>query len=307
MSQYFDKNDLFLEPKTTQYGSHMVMSNVHKPTKRKYINIDTRFSDEYNYLSVANCNVTLPERINDVKSISIASIELPMSFYNISSSLGNNSFQMTSDTGTYTIVVPDGEYISTNLKSTLNALVNDKTSATSSDLSFNIVSSPAGGELISVSSSINCSLNFAVNDKGVTDKYNVKSKLGWMLGFHQVEYDITNSTTTAEFKIDLNGPRYLYLALEEFHNGNKNSFISTVSSGLVNKNIIARISLDKSNYGFGKILPANKLNGLLLSDIRKYSGKVDLQKLNFQLLNEIGNPISLNGYDYSLCLEVEHD
>ena len=23
--------------------------------------------------------------------------------------------------------------------------------------------------------------------------------------------------------------------------------------------------------------------------------------------NEIGNPISLNGYDYSLCLEVEHD
>ena len=308
MSQYFDKNDLFLEPKTTQYGSHMVMSNVHKPTKRKYINIDTRFSDEYNYLSVANCNVTLPERINDVKSISIASIELPMSFYNISSSLGNNSFQMTSDTGTYTIVVPDGEYISTNLKSTLNTLVADKTSASPSDLSFNIVSSPTGGELISVSSSINCSLNFAVNDYGVTDKYNVKSKLGWMLGFHQVEYDITTTaTTTAEFEIDLNGPRYLYLALEEFHNGCKNSFISTVSSGLVNKNIIARISLDKSNYGFGKILPANRLNGLLLSDTRKYSGKVDLQKLNFQLLNEIGNPISLNGDDYSLCLEVDHD
>ena len=307
MSQYIDKNNLFLEPKTTQYGSHMVMSNVHKPTKRKFINIDTRFSDEYNYLSVANCNVTLPERINDVKSISIASIELPMSFYNISSSLGNNSFQMTSDTGTYTIVVPDGEYTTTNLKTTLNTLVNDKTSATSSDLSFNITSSPTGGELISVSSSINCSLNFAVNDKGVTDKYNVKSKLGWMLGFHQVEYNITNTETVAEFKTDLNGPRYLYLALEEFHNGNKNSFISTVSSGLVNKNIIARISLDKSIYAYGTILPANKLNGLLLSDIRKYSGKVDLQKLNFQLLNEIGNPISLNGYDYSLCLEVEHD
>lgn len=307
MSQYLDKNELFLEPKTNQYGSHMVMTNVHKPTKRKFINIDTRFSDEYNYLSVANTNVTIPERINDVKSVSIASIELPMSFYNISSSLGNNSFQMTSDTGTYTIVVPDGEYNTTYLKSTLNALVNNKTSATQFDLSFNIIASPTGGELISVSSLINCSLNFAVNDKGVTDKYNVKSKLGWMLGFHQVEYDITNAATTAEFKIDLNGPRYLYLALEEFHNGNKNSFISTVSSGLVNKNIIARISLDKSNYGFGTILPANKLNGLLLSDIRKYSGKVDLQKLNFQLLNEIGNPISLNGYDYSLCLEVEHD
>ena len=75
----------------------------------------------------------------------------------------------------------------------------------------------------------------------------------------------------------------------------------------VNKNIIARISMDKTNYGFGKIMPANRLNGLLLSDVRKYSGKVDLQKLNFQLLNEIGNPISLNGSDYSLCLEIEHE
>ena len=33
MSEF--NNDLFLEPKTTQYGSHMVMSNVHKTTKKK--------------------------------------------------------------------------------------------------------------------------------------------------------------------------------------------------------------------------------------------------------------------------------
>ena len=39
MSQYFDKSDLFLDPKVKQYGSHMVMSNVHKPTKTKYVNI----------------------------------------------------------------------------------------------------------------------------------------------------------------------------------------------------------------------------------------------------------------------------
>jgi len=38
-----------------------------------------------------------------------------------------------------------------------------------------------------------------------------------------------------------------------------------------------------------------------------YSGKTDIQKLNLQLLNEIGNPISLNGYDYSLCIEVEYE
>lgn len=302
MSQFFDKNELFLEPKTTQHGSHMVMTNVHKPTKRKFVNIDTRFSDEYNYLTVANCNVTLPERINDVKSISISSIELPVSFYNISSSIGNNSFQVINSVGPRTIIVPDGEYSADSLKNKLNTLVYGVTP----DISFNLTTSAASGDMISVASSADCSFNFAVNDKGVPEKYNIKSKLGWMLGFRQSEYNIRNPVN-ADFRADLNGPRYLYLAMEEYHNGNKNSFISTVSAGLVNKNIIARISLDKSNYGFGTIMPANRLNGLLLSDIRKYSGKVDLQKLNFQLLNEIGNPISLNGSDYSLCLEIEHE
>jgi hypothetical protein len=82
--------------------------------------------------------------------------------------------------------------------------------------------------------------------------------------------------------------------------------LSTVSAGLVNKNVLARISIDKTYYKYGSVMPAN-LDGLLLTDVRKYSGKVDLQRMNFQLLNEIGNPISLNGYDYSFCLEIEHE
>ena len=297
---HFNNNDLFLEPKTRQYGSHMVMTNVHKPTAHKFINIDTRFSDEYNYLSVANCNITLPERINDVKSMTITSMELPMSFYNISSSLGNNSFQITENGNVHIIIVPDGEYDPTTLVAKLNTLVGAIVGLIGSPFSVS-------DTIISITSTAPCNFNFAVNDKGGSDKYNVKSKLGWMLGFHKVDYEINNETIAAEFRSDLNGPRYLYLALEEFHNGNKNSFIPSVSSGLVNKNIIARISLDKSKHGFGTILPANKLNGLLLSDIRLYSGKTDIQKLNLQLLNEIGNPISLNGYDYSLCIEVEYE
>ena len=48
MSNYFENRDLFLEPKVNQYGSHMVMTNVHKQNKTKYINIDTTFRDEYN-------------------------------------------------------------------------------------------------------------------------------------------------------------------------------------------------------------------------------------------------------------------
>ena len=57
----FNKNQLFMEPKTKQYGSHMVMTNVQKNSKTKYINIDTQFRDEYNYMKTSNYNITLPE------------------------------------------------------------------------------------------------------------------------------------------------------------------------------------------------------------------------------------------------------
>ena len=173
----------------------------------------------------------------------------------------------------------------------------------------------------------NIEIDFTVNDKGQFDKYNFKSKMGWHLGFRQLTYTILflytpqegdydptdrlgpdgQPLTYGEFLVDLNSLRYVYLALEEFSKGSQNSFVSPTSSSLINKNIIARISLDRSNYGFGAYLPANIQNGLLLSDTRGYSGKIDLQKINIQILNDIGTPLPLNGYDFSLCLEVQHD
>ena len=76
---------------------------------------------------------------------------------------------------------------------------------------------------------------------------------------------------------------------------------------MINKNIIARISLDMITHGYNTILPANTFNGLLKSDVRSYSGKIDLQKINLQLLNENGTQMNLNGMDFSVCMEVIHE
>ena len=74
---------------------------------------------------------------------------------------------------------------------------------------------------------------------------------------------------------------------------------------VVNKNIIARISLQ--NLSFGEVLSANLQNGLLISDKRSYNGKNDLQKLNISLLNEIGIPMNLNGLDFSFCIRAVYE
>jgi hypothetical protein len=303
MSQY--NNELFLDPTTKQYGGHMIMSNVHKQEKKKFINIDTKFREEYNYLQVANYNIQLPERITDVKSLTVTNVEIPISFYNVSTSLGNNTLIISnsSNTSTKILSIPDGQYSTGSQLQTAITNVIAGFSSPFNELSY--IYNPSGSIFKTNSGSLN--VNFAVDPSGNIDKYNFKSKLGWLLGFRNTNYSITTSNTVSESFVDLNGPRYLYLALEEFNKGNQKSFITPLFNSMINKNIIARISLDNTSRGYQTILPANMFNGLLKSDSRNYTGKIDLQKLNIQLLNEIGNPINLNGMDFSLCIEVIHE
>jgi hypothetical protein len=300
MSEF--NNDLFLEPKTTQYGSHMIMSNVHKTAKKKFISIDTRFRDEYNYSQLINYNITIPERITEVKTMKVVCAEIPISFYNISAALGNSFFSVTYNGTSKVVIVPDGQYDNAGLISAITVKLNA--------LSLTGISCSTTVNYCSFTTNNTTILNFAVNSDGTNDKYNFKTKLGWVLGFRQPSYTMKSPVTsvTSEALIDCNGPRYLYLAIDEFNKGNQSSFIPPLYKSLVNKNIIARIALDKpQGFDFGKILPANLTNGLLVSDNRSYSGKIDLMKLNVQLLSENGTIMNLNGLDISFCLEITHE
>ena len=298
MSSYFDNKELFTGPKTTQYGSHMVMTNVTKTSKTKYVNIDTKFRDEYNSNVTSDYNITLPERITDVRSISVTNVEIPMTFFNISENLGNNAMKV----GPTAVVVPDGEYNITTLVAALEAR--------RTALSLAIVFAVSGTNKISITcSSGTIAIDFGVDSSGGFAKYNFKSRLGWLMGFRSQTYSIVSSgtaTMTSEFLADLSGPRYLYLVVDEFTgNGNQKSFISPLPSSVINKNILARIPMNRQVYAFMSILPLSTDD--LLSDVRSYTGKVDIQKLNVQLVNENGIPMNLNGADFSFCLKIEHE
>ena len=91
--------------------------------------------------------------------------------------------------------------------------------------------------------------------------------------------------------------------MDEYNKGSPSSFLTPLSSSLINKNILARISLNQNEFPFGTMLPASEYTNLV-SDVRSYSGTVDLQRLNVKLLDE-NDPLSLNGADYSFCLKVE--
>ena len=309
----FNNSDLFLQPKVTQYGSHMVMTNVNKSSKKKIYSLDTRFRDDYDEYSKINpfyYTISIPQRINDVKSIIVKNVEIPLTFNNISVSLENNIFQVITNVSSKTIIIPDGEYSSDSFVTAVNSEL-DTVGYTGLRLT---VFSTNKYRFTATTGSY--TINFAVKssmtnsgDSLNTDfnKYNIKSSLGWIMGFRNIQYTISSgSSITSEAFYDLNGPRYLYLVIDDFTQSNPTSFIVPSSTSFLNNNIIAKISLDRT-IEFGKIYIANDLNGWLFSDKRTYTGKVDLQRFKVQLVNEYGLPINLNGLDFSFGLEIDYE
>ena len=325
MNNYIDSKSLFQEPRIDQYGSHMVMSNVVKPSRFIYLNLDTTFCEEYanNFTNPSNpgtfqtaqYTIQLPERINDVKSISIINAEIPMTFYNISHALGNNALKLSvTISGTVyklTVVIPDGEYTKTSLITELNTLFTLQNvggyhlscvlDGNYTEILYNIgLNSALPARTITV--------DFAVDDNGNFDKFLFKNKLGWILGFRNITYEVTStSSIVSEAEVQVNRPKYLYISLDEFSKNASSSFRTALPQYQINKNILAKVTINKTVYGFGTILPANITNGYLLTDQRTYGGggKTDLHKMVVQLLDECGNRIVLNGSDFSFCMQIE--
>ena len=295
-----------MEPTVTQYGSHMVMTNVNKSTKTKYLNIDTRFRDNYSASSPSNYQLTLPERVTEVKSISARNIEIPITYYNISSTLGNNAMMITttSTSASQTVVVPDGQYTPSTLTSKINQLISALHAPMTIVYSIN---SANFSVFTDTSANQSYTLNFNVTDQGVFTNNNLQFTLGWLLGFRSSSYSLQyGSPMTSEGMVDLAGPRYLYLVVDEFLNTGPRSFVTLLKTSSINQNVLARIAVNTTDHPYGTIVSANTANGILLTDCRTYSGKVNLERMNIQLVNECGIPMNLNGMDFTFCLELHH-
>ena len=88
--------------------------------------------------------------------------------------------------------------------------------------------------------------------------------------------------------------------IDDFNNNVSNSFYAAFTSSILNKNILARITLQG---GVFNILEQNNL--LLVTSPRQYFGPVDIQKMQIQLLDEYGRILDLNNMDYSFCLTFQ--
>ena len=132
-------------------------------------------------------------------------------------------------------------------------------------------------------------------------------KLGWNLGFRFGDYKNPHQTDPSaptafisQGLFEAMGPRYIYLVVDDYNNNVNNSYFAAFNSSILNKNILARISIQGSVYS---ILSDASL--ALKSIPREYFGPIDIQKLQIQLLDEYGRILDLNNMDFSFALKLE--
>jgi hypothetical protein len=236
----------------------------------------------------------------------VVSIDIPMTFYNIYGNndclTNGNNYLRIKNGGTSKVLTLTPNYYTSNssLVTEINTQLQNLSLA--ADISYSIVNNKSFFK----SKVSTYSLATNVDMCGNVYELNKQNNLGWTLGFRDTSYNLTTSGLTSECNLNLKTPRYLFLTLNEFSQGNSNSFVSPLEKTNQSKNIIAKICIP-SSVTFGDTLCVNKANGLLVSEVRKYLEKVNIQRMHLQLLDDAGNVINLNGADFSVCLRLVHE
>lgn len=296
------------KPYLSSYPSEFfpgVINPIKKRTIKKNLNIDTRFRDNYYSTSASNFTIQLPLNIDNVLKMQLAAIELPITYYVVSKQYNNNYFNITVNGDNTVIEIPDGNYSQTTIMDIINTQLT-LAGAPFSYISFiiNLSNGTTGSAQTMVGSNetgtVNdLELNFQYDRNGVEDRGTpLPLKFGWNLGFRNGIYSgVTNYVS--EGVVDFVGPRYFYLVVDDYNNNVNNNFYSAFNNSILNKNILARISIQANQFN---ILQQNNLN--IVTTPREYFGPVNLYAMNIQLLDEYGRIVDLSNMDFSFCLNL---
>ena len=288
---------------------------LRKRTLTRTITVDSRFRENYYNSSSTNFNVQLPLVLENVLSMSLSSIEMPTSYYVVSDQYQNNFFTITVNGVSKVIEISSGNYTTSSLTYYINTQL-DYNGSPFKYINFAVnIGTGFGGSgqmLVGIDPGKpedviidSFELNFQADKKGNDDRRPpLTLKFGWIMGFRNGIYS-GNLNYVSEAIVDISGPRYFYLSVDDFNNNNNNGlFYTAFNSSLLNKSILGRFPLNTSLYS---MLLQNNLNVVVLR--RDYFGPVTIRNLKIELLDEFGRTVDLNFMDFSfsLILTVAYD
>jgi hypothetical protein len=314
-------------------------------TIKRAVNIDTRFRPNYYSTKSSDLQINLPTKVERAVSMRLASIEIPMSFYAISSELGNNVFKVVwnwggvVDASSALITISDGNYDiglsdktkAARLESEINARLaaTEAGIATVGKLNLRFEVNPITGKSrfyqdpssVLVPTPIPFKIYFNTTSLGAIlplseNPQPFQMTLGWMLGYRAMNNlnglyssgtlnGFTNSILS-EGICNVQGIRYIYVSIDDFVNSSNNYFTAAFASSVMAPNIITRINVAELAQDVTVFHYAQQEGySTELDRSRNYFGPVDIQKMRVTLYDEYGRIVNLNHMDWSMELMFE--
>ena len=320
--------------KIGEYGAPPgVINPVKYSTIVSSINIDSRFRPNYFNSKSTDLHITLPERIDNVVSYRVGSIEIPFyAIYAVSELIGNNAIQIVwgntaAYSDTFTIVIPDGNYYTTadstdvlasaSIEKTINTILESNTAGSTGNsgnglsgiLNYHIdqisgksvFSQPAGAG----ATPIYFKVIVNVRSNG-TPNYEspLLSFLGWNLGFRNAEYISNNNgpanygAVVSEALLAFKATSYIFIAIDDYNNSVNDYYSAVFSDSFAIKNVITRVNV-------GLLREISEASSTQLNRQRNFFGPVNIQKLRITLYDNFGRTVDLNNMDWNMELIFE--
>lgn len=215
-------------------------------TISKILIIDSQFRQILNSEtdnSSTNFSIDLSEPLNELISMKMYSIQIPYTWYTIDEKYGTNVFYIDSKK----IIIEPGNYTPEELVEEINNTINgedfdytqtDESSDSNPYIKF--VYNSKNGK-ISIISTFKTSKRIVFYNNREFGYAKVNNNLGYLMGFREKEYIIGVDTIRGEGIIDLYGPKYLLLVIDDFNQ-------NRINSGVINVYDKQDISLKLPSY-----------------------------------------------------------
>jgi len=286
-----------------------ILNPIKVKTIKKTLNIDSKFRPEYYNTKSSDFTFSLPEKINKISSMKIKSAEIPTSFYAISPKLNNTTFRIKTASNTHVIQLPEGNYECQFLDRTKAAFIenaiNDALKRSDvNDIVYTVDIVSCKSVFAGRSSSpVTFTIDFNVDNEGnIDNSISIMFRLGWQLGFRGASY--SGNTAVSESICLVTGPRYLFIAINDYQNNSTNNFTAAFSESILSPHIMHRVSLSNLLSSSNRIFQLGDIKDSANSK-REYFGPVDIQRLTISIYDEYGRIVDLNGIDWSILLEFD--
>lgn len=273
-----------------------------KNTISRFINLDSQFRQ---YTGGANSTSTdytldLSDTLKNALSLRLYSYQIPYSWYAIDSAYGNTCLWVVDISNNYTVAVSisPGNYSQTQFVSTLgNAFGNAGFDPSSNIVQYNLNSgnitlnfngvsyTDTSGNTYSITSDTKIFfydftgiLQCNNNCYSKTNNY-FNNTLGWLMGYRVPYLSVDLSGNTAPAILDLNGPKYLILVIDDYNQNHVNNSLVSISQF---SNTLKLPSYYSSDLPYTCITPSQQQN--------------ILQQQQGNSLSQIVNDVTLQSY-----------